>query len=172
VRLCFITLRSVIVTAVMSIIVAVVTVMAVAVVVIVVTVAVVVIMTVAVVVVRLREAGPRIEEQRIVSAAVAEVEHVLDRAGLGVDRTAAKTTTLEPVVFDEAHDGSLRDALMADVVLLREWRNDDEGHARAGTAAAVDRLAVQAMRLRAGAAPAGAIELVRGGIERGVVGVA
>ena len=92
------------------------------------------------------DAGRRIEEQHIVSAAMAEVEHVLDRAGRGVDRTAAQTTTVKPVVFDEAHDGSLRDALVADVVLLGEGRDHDEGHAGARTAAAVYRLALQAIR--------------------------
>src|ERR1700759_4003352 len=113
-------------------------------------------------------AGRRIEEQGLGAVARTEVEQILDRAGRGVDRTAAQTTTVKPVVFDEAHDGSLRDALVAHVVLLREGRHYDERDARARAATSVYRLAVQAVRLTllidAEAALAGTVDLVGGRI--------
>src|SRR6202043_367518 len=87
-----------------------------------------------------------------------------------VHRTTAQTTTVKPVVLDEAHDGSLRNALVADVVLLREGRDHDERDACAGTAASVYRLGVQAVWLRLSlntrAALAGAVQLIGDGVIR------
>src|SRR3984957_7054417 len=103
-------------------------------------------------VVRGHGARRRIEQELVVAIALLEVEHVLDRTGSGIEGTAAETLALQPVVFDEAHHGGLRDPVVADIVLLGVGRDHEERDARARTAAPVHRGAVEAVGLGASAA--------------------
>src|SRR5438105_4471801 len=113
-------------------------------------------------------AGGGIEEQRVGAEVVAvvliEVELVYDRSGGRVERTAAQTLAVQPIVLDEPHHGRLRDVGVADEVRLGVGRDHDERNARTRTAAAVHRLAAEALRrrllLRTEAAEAGAVDLI------------
>jgi hypothetical protein len=111
-------------------------------------------------------AGGRIEEQLVglIVAIAIEIEHVQNRSGACIERATAQRLATQPIVFNEAHHGSLRNARVADVVLLGEGRDQQEGHAGARTAAPVHRLAAEADRLRlarnAGAAKARSVDLI------------
>src|SRR5580658_2258112 len=63
-------------------------------------------------------------------------EHVLDRTGDGIERTARlNPRPVEPVVFDELEDRALIDQRVIDVVLLRERGDHQERDAGSVTAA-------------------------------------
>jgi len=122
-------------------------------------------------------ASGRIEEQRVGAEVVAmiliEVEQVHDRSRGGVERAAAETLAVQPVVFDEPHHGSLRDVIAAHVVGLGIGRDHDEGNARTRTAATVHRLAIEPVRRRlladAETALARTVDLIGGRIIRGAL---
>src|SRR5579864_957695 len=73
----------------------------------------------------IHNAEGRIEDQ-LFRALLLEIEHVVDRAGRGIERTLAETLALEPVVLDELRDRGLRDQRVADIVLLGVGRDHQE----------------------------------------------
>src|SRR5215470_19757068 len=96
-------------------------------------------------------AGARIEDQLaiVVVDMTIEVEHVLDRARDGVERTARlDALAVEPVVLDEAQDRGLVGQRVVDVVALGEGRDHQQRLAGAVAAAAPGRLAGGAVERR------------------------
>ena len=118
-------------------------------------------------------AGVRIEIQRCVARGALEVEHAGSDPAVGIERPAAKALALQPVVLDEAHHRSQRDLRVIDVVRLAPRARSP------GTAARVpgpQRPFTGLPSTPRGAVPVphlpGAVELIRLGIERRMVGLA
>src|SRR6266700_2335553 len=110
-----------------------------------------------IVVIAIRLSGNGIQEQLFIS--VVEVKHVEQRAGPFIGRSAADSPCA-PVVFNEAQDGRLVGQRPINKVRLGERRDNQQRQARTKTA-----LALYSAR-SAGAAIAGAIQAVSGGVGR------
>src|SRR5262249_4482639 len=92
-------------------------------------------LSVAALVVRLL-AGGRVEEELVTGPVVVEVEHVVERAGDGIERLIAGPAE-RPVVLDEAEDRRLICDRMVDEVRLRK-RGDHEQWLARPVAAAIE----------------------------------
>src|SRR6202012_1311731 len=71
-----------------------------------------------------RLAGGWIEEIRVRIGALLKIEHVIDRTRNGIEGAVANALAAEPVVFDEADDGSLVGSRMVDEVGPRPGRDN------------------------------------------------
>ena len=117
---------------------------------------------------------------RVALVAVVEVEHVVERAGDGVERTAVLNPLAgQPVVLDEAKHRGLVGQRVIDVVAFRKRRHHQQRHPRSVAAASPCRLAGVTLERRgrdrlvllesvAGVAETGTVERIHHRAERGI----
>jgi hypothetical protein len=89
-----------------------------------------------------------------------EIEHPHNGPSRRVERPTAEALALQPVVLDESHHRSQRDARMINMIWPSPRRDHQERNACARTAAPINRLARDTRRRCAAPAFARAVELI------------